>query len=1061
MDSNKPSLPSKVLQVNSREGNESPLEEMEQRQDSVHGERQRETETRESDVVDGMTTAAETNSHHRGSAEKLKFSTIGHQRRTKQKVVTDFSTLSKGGASGAKPRAALKQVLFSQGVSDKTSEERGQLDALRQELDSFAVPDSLKWRWKEESQGTTLESSWTVLVQSHSTMPKMQKHQQEALWEFVHTELSYINKLKIIQDLVIAALIKLHEQGLLQEVTPKLLFSNLPSILHAHQLFWQEVVFPMLQEVRHSGKPFDPMRLEAGCLQFHERFSVYHDYCWEEEDNLEFARKQMELNPHFHTFIQWVEAHPQCERMRLGDMQAKPHQRITKYPLLLKAILTNTQEPHVEQTLRGMLSSVNGFLGSINDYMQFRDDELALSISAQRVEGYEVEGINEEIDKHVRDICQFNLTCPIKGVGPEVLRKLLLEENLKVRGRKDNKLELVALLFSDVLLLAKVQKKGERLKVFRPPVALDRTQCIPLKDGYSFLLVEIGELQSPVNVLILVPSTSDRCSTWVSTIHEAQKTLKELREQETTRLENLRMREPVTQPKVDDMEMEEQPLMQGKAFHDELSEVLSTSRGINGPEVENNGLPFGNSHNRSSDHKLLKRSTNGHLPEYKGPEWSETRSQEGDENGNQWQEEEKSVMLNHRVQSFPEDQDNFIHHKATDPVRHNRTKPNYFLLEGLPDVDYPTDEESTLQLHNQSQMTKEGFLKPLAERELLIRRDSDLQQDIRRGSWSSQSLDTESPVFTFSKDLKSPKLRRRRPVSTNVGSATPKSEQSFQNSRKIPSVSNSSSNSDSDCNLPFKRNSLPAAFGSDSHRSLKLGSVRQRRDIFQNMHHAASVNSQILPESDLQEMSFQNKKPKLKALRSSSIPNIIIEGSNGKHVQSSYLQASPQAVDTSGSGHDGEIEDKPSNSPLEGFLEKAKERERVKGGVKRDKKLKITNVRSKHLPPPTSFPPTPSPTGGDGGTEWEDVALIRHRGLSVSKGWKEQLVDGDEYDKMSSPVFVDGVNVDWPGWCVDDDEVMDRLTPGDEGLMEGISRSLADFGFNYFSEQEDGECSQV
>lgn len=44
-------------------------------------------------------------------------------------------------------------------------------------------------------------------------------------------------------------------------------------------------------------------------------------------------------------------------------------------------------------------------------------------------------------------------------------------------------LEFVALLFSDVLLLTKVQKKAERLKVVRPPLALDRTYCIALKDG--------------------------------------------------------------------------------------------------------------------------------------------------------------------------------------------------------------------------------------------------------------------------------------------------------------------------------------------------------------------------------------------------------------------------------------------------------------------------------------------------------------------------------------------------------------------------------------------------
>uniref|UniRef100_A0A3P9P356 DH domain-containing protein n=1 Tax=Poecilia reticulata TaxID=8081 RepID=A0A3P9P356_POERE len=297
-----------------------------------------------------------------------------------------------------------------------------------------------------------LESSWTELVKSHTK----QRHQQAALWEFVQTELIYINKLKIIKDVGPPGLITMRVR-----VKPNQLFSNLPSILQAHQLFWQEVVFPMLQEVRRTGKPFDPMRLEDGCLQFHERFLAYHHYCWEEENNLEFTRKQMESNPHFLAFVQWVEMHPQGERMRLGDMQAKPHQRITKYPLLLKAVLKETQEPHVQQALRAMLTTVNSFLESINDFMQYKDEQLALYTSAQKIEGYEVEGINEEIDKvkwiRHQDFLQLILAGPVTDV--------------------------VALLFSDVLLLTKVQKKAERLKVFRPPLALDRMNCVPLKDG--------------------------------------------------------------------------------------------------------------------------------------------------------------------------------------------------------------------------------------------------------------------------------------------------------------------------------------------------------------------------------------------------------------------------------------------------------------------------------------------------------------------------------------------------------------------------------------------------
>lgn len=111
-------------------------------------------------------------------------------------------------------------------------------------------------------------------------------------------------------------------------------------------------------------------------------------------------------------------------------------------------------------------------------------------------------------------------------------------------------LEVVALLFSDVLLMTKVQKKGERLKVVRPPLALDRTYCLALKDGCeyqfltatiqkkavgvndvapsslfltgSFILVEVGELQSVMNIYTFAASTSESCSTWVSTIHESK-----------------------------------------------------------------------------------------------------------------------------------------------------------------------------------------------------------------------------------------------------------------------------------------------------------------------------------------------------------------------------------------------------------------------------------------------------------------------------------------------------------------------------------------------------------
>ncbi|XP_037532534.1 uncharacterized protein plekhg6 [Nematolebias whitei] len=982
------------------------------------------------------------------------FKLINSKRKTKH-----FPTLGKGGTLGNKSRKTV-QGLFNQ-------PERDQLDVFKQELEAFVASDNLTWRWKEESHGTTLEHNWTDLVTSHSTMGKMQRNQQAALWEFVHTELTYINKLKIIKDLVITALHNLHQHEFLQEVTPELLFSNLPAILQAHQLFWQEVVYPMLQEVRRTGKPFDPMRLEAGCLQFRERFSAYHDYCWEEENTLDFARRQMESNPHFVAFVQWVEDHPSCLRMRLGDMQAKPHVRITKYPLLLKSVLENTQEPQVQQALKGMLSSVKRFLESINDYIRLRDDELALSISAQRLEGYEVEGLNEEIDRYVREVSQFDLTCPIRGVGPGVIRKLLLEDNLKVRGRKDSKLELVALLFSDVLLLTKVQKKAERLKVVRPPLALDRMYCYTLKDGCSFVLVEVGELQSAMNVLILVASTSDRCSTWVSTIHQAKATLTHLREQKINRVDNLKEQQktkPAEDTKMDEIKLEEKlKVPQKKSLMEELNDVLNKYPLMNGfindeqsqPPNEGPTNNTGLTPKRSNNvNKLGYKSGLGQRQVLQGPEWIEMERR--DPGVNQSEEEGKIVETQIITKALPVSKLNhFPQSKPPDLSGTNTTRRPNFLPHELPDVDYPTEEESTLSPPQKPQISSEMLPRPQVEKRALTRSNSDLQlvtQDNQK-TFPSQSgvAETYLDVSSFPPNLKSPGLRKRRPVSTNPSPSTPPLKPRLLDLGRPASASNSSSNSDSECSTNIKRNSLPATFSSDLQQVPKVG-PKPNYNAFLNKYNRIPPDAQNISESDLPDTTSQSIKPKIKNVRSSSSPSMINEGKQPVRGPSNSSHASPQEEDPSSSGFTI------NSSPVEGLLERAKERGKDKTLLKRDKYVKTATLKPKYQANFQPHNPAPSPTPSDGGrdTEEGEVELIRPRSSTVSMRWKEQLVDGDEDDKSGSTIFMDGEIVDWAGWCVDDEEVLTHLHPKVQGLPEGMKSK---WGLQEC--QEDGEYSQV
>ena len=56
------------------------------------------------------------------------------------------------------------------------------------------------------------------------------------------------------------------------------------------------------------------------------------------------------------TLFQWAEAQKQCNRLKLQDLIISPMQRLTKYKLLLKAILKKTENEETRKDLVQMVS---------------------------------------------------------------------------------------------------------------------------------------------------------------------------------------------------------------------------------------------------------------------------------------------------------------------------------------------------------------------------------------------------------------------------------------------------------------------------------------------------------------------------------------------------------------------------------------------------------------------------------------------------------------------------------------------------------------------------------
>uniref|UniRef100_A0A4X2LG76 Pleckstrin homology and RhoGEF domain containing G6 n=1 Tax=Vombatus ursinus TaxID=29139 RepID=A0A4X2LG76_VOMUR len=364
--------------------------------------------------------------------------------------------------------------------------------------------------------GLTIEKSWKELVPGHMEMSRELCHQQEALWELVTTELCYIQKLKIMTDVLVESL-----------------FGNVPNLIRAHQSFWEEVLGPTLEKTRVSGQPLDPLILQDGFLTFSQRFQPYIQYCLRVKQTMAYARELQENNPLFQTYVQWCEKHKRSGRQRLSDLLIKPHQRITKYPLLLQAVLKKTPEPQAQDVLSAMISSVEAFLHHINSQVRQGEDHDSLAAAAQRIGPYEVlEPSTEEVEKNLRPFSNLDLTSPMLGVDHQHTRKLLLEGSVRMKEGREGKLDVYLFLFSDVVLVTKPQRKADKAKVIRPPLMLEKLVCQSLRDPNSFLMIYLTEFQCVSSALIFHCPSPNECVRWQEKIQEAQANLQKLKTEE-------------------------------------------------------------------------------------------------------------------------------------------------------------------------------------------------------------------------------------------------------------------------------------------------------------------------------------------------------------------------------------------------------------------------------------------------------------------------------------------------------------------------------------------------
>uniref|UniRef100_A0A8C5BA43 Pleckstrin homology and RhoGEF domain containing G5 n=1 Tax=Gadus morhua TaxID=8049 RepID=A0A8C5BA43_GADMO len=376
---------------------------------------------------------------------------------------------------------------------------------------------------EDEETNLALEDSWQTLLDSPEVLTRRQFHQQEAIWELLQTEATYIKKLRVITDLFLSGLLNLQESGLLTEVDPTKMFSNIQDLVRLHTALWGQVMLPALQQARQARALLDPVALHHGFNTFGSRFQPYIRYCMEEEASMEYMRTQHRDNELFRTYVTWAETKKQCNRLKLADMLAKPHQRLTKYPLLLKSILKKTDDPDARDLVSSMVVSVECFINSVDSQMRQRQDKQKLATMSARIESYEaVEGSSEEVEKILKDFNHFDLMAPMRGTTPDETRQLHLEGALRMKEGKDSRMEVYCFLFTDQLLITKSVKRVEKVKVIRQPLLVHNVVCKELKDPGSFILIYLNEFKNAVAAYTFQANSATQGRSWVDAICNVQ-----------------------------------------------------------------------------------------------------------------------------------------------------------------------------------------------------------------------------------------------------------------------------------------------------------------------------------------------------------------------------------------------------------------------------------------------------------------------------------------------------------------------------------------------------------
>ncbi|GAA5977335.1 hypothetical protein JCM10908_004943 [Rhodotorula pacifica] len=328
-------------------------------------------------------------------------------------------------------------------------------------------------------------SSWSSLVDESALadLPDRERKRQEACYELIATEQSYVQSLQLVIEVFFSAL-----QPVLPEKAARIIFANIDDILLFNTVLLSDLEERQRQSRLYINTIGDVVEKHMGGVGGH-----YRGYCLNQANAARTLNDLRKSDQSLNTLLDGL----RVKNLELEHFLLEPMQRVTRYPLLISQILRYTEPDHPDHpALERALRTAEQTLNDINEAIRVNETREKLAWLSDNVEFPGVVG-------------RLDLTAPTRLLGP---RRILREG--KVEKHKSRR-QLQTYLFNDLLLFTETAGAGQ--VVYRYPIPLEECSVRSnMRDSNEFTITHRGD---KIRVRADTPRAA---ATWVRDIDQAR-----------------------------------------------------------------------------------------------------------------------------------------------------------------------------------------------------------------------------------------------------------------------------------------------------------------------------------------------------------------------------------------------------------------------------------------------------------------------------------------------------------------------------------------------------------